>query len=626
MSDLVKYHKVVSALPGTLDANSVYYVRVGSGVDMYVTNDIGVITAYQLNPPVMTIAGTAVTTNVTLTNNEFDHVISVTGSSSVTITIDPVAVINGFRATIIRRGTGSVEIAAGSGTISTLSASSSAQRLMENGTVRLTEDGTPRLMDVSETLSLEQNETAVVMVPANDVVFVEFPDRGELLRAYVDAELAALSTMFEPLIPTGTTDQFISGGKTLVNLPAAVRSVPATGLSTLDATEVSETDTLLAAIGKLQAQISASGGGGDSTQIGDMLITARDPGANYLQANGAIYLQSTYPELYAEVGLVGGAVGTSWSLVTSGVANNFRGVDVGGNTWIACAASGVIRRSTDRGVTWAGVTSGTAVALGGIATDKNGVWVVVGAGGTILRSTDDGITWNPVTSGTANELSAIATDRFGVWVAVGVNGSTSVRSTNNGLTWSVFAIGVTTAMNCISTDGNGAWVAAGASGVVRRSGDNGSAWEARTTPAGTAATFYSIDNNAGVWIIVSSNGAYTERSEDNGFTWAHSTLGVAADFHAIVTDGTGVWVALGAASYARRSVNGGMTWSVLSIPTNQTLYQAIFDDDGVIVSVANAGVIIRSTPQFNYDPGTQFKVPNQAAVSGIKAYIKANNA
>ncbi len=56
----IKYHKVVSALPTTLDANSVYYVRVGTGFDMYVTNDMGIVTAYGLNTGTTDVLGTEI--------------------------------------------------------------------------------------------------------------------------------------------------------------------------------------------------------------------------------------------------------------------------------------------------------------------------------------------------------------------------------------------------------------------------------------------------------------------------------------------------------------------------------------------------------------------------------------
>lgn len=45
----VLQHKVVAALPGTLESDSIYYVRVGDGFDMYVTNGSGTVVAYKTN-------------------------------------------------------------------------------------------------------------------------------------------------------------------------------------------------------------------------------------------------------------------------------------------------------------------------------------------------------------------------------------------------------------------------------------------------------------------------------------------------------------------------------------------------------------------------------------------------
>ena len=46
---VIKHHKVVAALPETLEPDSVYYVRAGDGVDTYVTNGAGLIVAYKVN-------------------------------------------------------------------------------------------------------------------------------------------------------------------------------------------------------------------------------------------------------------------------------------------------------------------------------------------------------------------------------------------------------------------------------------------------------------------------------------------------------------------------------------------------------------------------------------------------
>lgn len=45
----VLQHKVVSALPAPLEPDSIYYVRVGDGFDLYVTNHSGTIVPYKLN-------------------------------------------------------------------------------------------------------------------------------------------------------------------------------------------------------------------------------------------------------------------------------------------------------------------------------------------------------------------------------------------------------------------------------------------------------------------------------------------------------------------------------------------------------------------------------------------------
>jgi hypothetical protein len=47
----LKIHKFVAALPGTLEADAIYFVRAGDGYDQYVTNHSGTIVASRLNVP-----------------------------------------------------------------------------------------------------------------------------------------------------------------------------------------------------------------------------------------------------------------------------------------------------------------------------------------------------------------------------------------------------------------------------------------------------------------------------------------------------------------------------------------------------------------------------------------------
>ena len=63
----------------------------------------------------------------------------------------------------------------------------------------------------------------------------------------------------EPAFAAGTTAQYRRGDKTWQDLATAVRAVVMTGLSTATSTAVAATDSILAAIGKLQAQIASLG-------------------------------------------------------------------------------------------------------------------------------------------------------------------------------------------------------------------------------------------------------------------------------------------------------------------------------------------------------------------------------
>lgn len=71
-----------------------------------------------------------------------------------------------------------------------------------------------------------------------------------------DDEVAAAVATREPTITAGTVSQYWAGTKAWRDLATDVRAAVMTGLSTATATAVAAADTLLVAIGKLQAQVS----------------------------------------------------------------------------------------------------------------------------------------------------------------------------------------------------------------------------------------------------------------------------------------------------------------------------------------------------------------------------------
>jgi len=71
----------------------------------------------------------------------------------------------------------------------------------------------------------------------------------------------------EASVAAGTTAQYYRGDKSWQDLAGAVRSVVLTGLSTATATAITATDSILAALGKVQAQLNGKAASGNNSDI-----------------------------------------------------------------------------------------------------------------------------------------------------------------------------------------------------------------------------------------------------------------------------------------------------------------------------------------------------------------------
>jgi photosystem II stability/assembly factor-like uncharacterized protein len=113
-------------------------------------------------------------------------------------------------------------------------------------------------------------------------------------------------------------------------------------------------------------------------------------------------------------------------------------------TALAVGSDGTIFRSTDKGLTWAAMTSGTTERLESIAWFPDGATILVGGGdGAILRSEDGGTTWKQMASVTTEGLSSLAPAPDGTTVLAFGEGGTVLRSANRGTDWTVVASGRT---------------------------------------------------------------------------------------------------------------------------------------------------------------------------------------
>ena len=155
------------------------------------------------------------------------------------------------------------------------------------------------------------------------------------------------------------------------------------------------------------------------------------------------------------------------------------GITFGNNTFVAVGESGIIRTSSDNGVTWDNGTSGTTRQLNEIAYGTS-TFVAVGQSGTHLYSSDNGSTWS---TGTWSENDHVTGVAFGNNTFIGVSsaGEYVTKSTDNGSNWSKKAQGI--AVYDV-TYSNSKFVASGANGAIQHSSNDGENWtngNSRTT-------------------------------------------------------------------------------------------------------------------------------------------------
>jgi hypothetical protein len=311
----IKHYKVVAALPSTLVADSIYLVRVGTGFDLYVTNSSGTIVAYPANYQAGS-ANLSALSGLTGAANKAPYFTGVGAMSVYDLTVFgrsfAAAADQAAGRTLLGLGTAATRPATTSATDTTSERLWRTNDLVKQtgpkdttaGSVLLT--GAGGWMGTAQTLTgndynndseycgivKNDNNSAAVNYPpqisanapmaALNVRFgatygwqlgVQTPGASPsdantraFLRCEVNGNWSSWAELwhsgnFNPAakqdaIAAGSTAQFWRGDKTWQDLAAAVRAAVLTGLSTVSAAAVSATDTVLAAIGKLQAQIN----------------------------------------------------------------------------------------------------------------------------------------------------------------------------------------------------------------------------------------------------------------------------------------------------------------------------------------------------------------------------------
>lgn len=420
--------------------------------------------------------------------------------------------------------------------------------------------------------------------------------------------------------------------------------------------------------------------------VGDIVLTARTLTApSWLPADGAVYAQTSYYELFSELGLlrdgvvqpwVTGAVlgaGTynpaacapllhsgalyaySWassttthklnrttdgatvaatvSLPTTAAASAYLGVAAIGTTMLALPPSGNawVALSTDTGATFAsqpvsGMTNQTRMMV-------IGSLFVIFSTGTAYWTSPDGAVW---TARTMPITPYQYVQGNGVAMCIANATTASVYTSTDGITWTARTLPSAQAWEVSSFCYNATtsvWLAYGNS-TWARSTDNGATWSSVTMFAG--ATVAPSSNGTFGFTIRAFNGrfrVYSATSGDallssaDGATWSADQL-PALDTITSYTIYSAMWV-LGSELYLSNSgsvwqSSNGTQWhrvSTFALQQQVQYWSYVYEVGNNQIAVYATDATLRRRPIYTYDSTTQFAVPRVPA--GVDAYIKA---
>jgi hypothetical protein len=382
-------------------------------------------------------------------------------------------------------------------------------------------------------------------------------------------------------------------------------------------------------------------------RIGEVLQAAGIVDNTFLPLNGALYLQSAYPELFAKVGILGAVAGDTWqaySTTVGGFAISSIRVGKDGVMLGKGPAKSTLYRSTDNGLTWSAISLVSAFGssthtMYAFDTDKKGVWVATAyySSGTITfgaRSTDNGLTWSaiPTSQLPSGLYESICSDGNGVWIAGTGTAGNLHRSSDNGVTWSqVYSTGGTLdSFKAVATDRRGTWLAFEGKRTFK-SVDNGITWAISNNDTQTGSVYTAITDEKGTWMVGGDDPSTPSvpgisRSFDAGVTWTRMAVaGVGAeDIGTIITDGAGAWYAGTSAGRLIRSLDDTKSWQfVTPAKTGFTVFSTLMMIGQDVLALGNGGLIRKAPSATPYDSATLFKLPDMLATKGITNYIKA---
>jgi photosystem II stability/assembly factor-like uncharacterized protein len=241
----------------------------------------------------------------------------------------------------------------------------------------------------------------------------------------------------------------------------------------------------------------------------------------------------------------------------------------------ACGSSNSgynVIKSTDGGLTWAGVNTGNTNTMYKMYWSDNNNCVIVGASGKFLKTTDGGTVWTSGTvTGSTSALYDIVKVDNNTYYATGTTG-VFAKSTDGGTSFTKFSTIAATTFYALSFKDANFGVAMGSTGVIFKTTDGGVNWSLIDSyTSEVIRTSLKVGNNI-------FGGAYRStliKSTDDGNTWQNISNSSRDMYGVSVEQGTNNIIIAGDRGEVNYSTNGGTFWNKTNFTTGDILYDAI---------------------------------------------------
>jgi len=375
------------------------------------------------------------------------------------------------------------------------------------------------------------------------------------------------------------------------------------------------------------------------SQVGDTVTSTQAPTSDWVPTGG-IYLQSTYPALYAKLGKIPDFRDDQFQTFNwPGNSTVNLGSMAYGNGMLF--AQGIPANTNDYrflytkdfGVTWNTLIKNANYQVNQIAFGNN-LFLAPDNGGNIVTIFDtttyqSSISYLP---SQGNWFYCVFGNNTFIVLASGGSTSNQARSTDNGKTWqtSTFPTDMVNIGQVIYFNGLFMVFSGSSTFAFYYTSPDGLSWTKRAAPAALNFSLRNTVTTNGTLIAMDASTTY---KTTNGINWTNNLGGNPFNYVAgawAVCAGDGVFLAIPTSTYSGKVYFSmdGFIWSSRNkfiTPTTQGIYTPIYAGGNFLASVGQQGYIWK-IKGFSYNTSLQFYASDapQTGQIGFTQYVRAN--